>query len=184
MTQTSQTGLDPRDHQLLKELRSHRRAHRKALPAMPAKVLEPEMAIPRGLGAQLADAVAGRVGSWPFVLTQTVLLLGWIAGNVWFGARTEGGGGAWDPYPFILLNLLLSFQAAYTAPIIMMSQNRLSEVDRRRAEQDYQVNVKAELEIELLHQKIDLLREQELLALTRAVAGLAERLERKIEGSA
>ncbi len=179
--------LDHTEQQWLQELRRQRRARRKAqFPATPAAVKpqESDLVAPRGLGAQLADAVAGRVGSWPFVLTQTVLLLGWIAGNVWFGARTEGGGGAWDPYPFILLNLLLSFQAAYTAPIIMMSQNRLSEVDRRRAEQDYQVNVKAELEIELLHQKIDLLREQELLALTRAVAGLAERLERKIEGSA
>lgn len=169
--------LDHTEQQWLQELRRQRRARRKAQPPAQVKQQEPELALPRGLGAQLADAVAGRVGSWPFVLTQTVLLLGWIAGNVWFGA------GAWDPYPFILLNLLLSFQAAYTAPIIMMSQNRLSEVDRRRAEQDYQVNVKAELEIELLHQKIDLLREQELLELTRAVAGLAARMERRAEGS-
>ncbi len=170
--------LDHTEQQWLQELRRQRRARRQAQPPAQVKQQEADLVPPRGLGAQLADAVAGRVGSWPFVLTQTVLLLGWIAGNVWFGT------GAWDPYPFILLNLLLSFQAAYTAPIIMMSQNRLSEVDRRRAEQDYQVNVKAELEIELLHQKIDLLREQELLALTRAVAGLAERLERRIEGSA
>ncbi|MFN3399532.1 MAG: DUF1003 domain-containing protein, partial [Ferrovibrio sp.] len=82
-----------------------------------------------------------------------------------------------EPGAPILLNLLLSFQAAYTAPVIMMSQNRLSEIDRRHAEEDYRVNVKAELEIELLHQKIDLLREQELLALTRAVEALARRLD-------
>ena len=68
----------------------------------------------------------------------------------------------WDPYPFILLNLVLSFQAAYAAPIIMMSQNRQSEIDRRHAEHDYRINVKAELEIELLHNKIDALREQEI----------------------
>ncbi len=102
----------------------------------------------------------------------------WIIGNAWFGR------GAWDPYPFILLNLLLSFQAAYTAPIIMMSQNRMAGIDRRRAEQDYQVNVKAELEIELLHQKIDLLREQEILALTKAVTALTAQLETRSSGPA
>jgi uncharacterized membrane protein len=87
------------------------------------------------------------------------------------------GSGAWDPFPFILLNLLLSFQAAYTAPAIMMSQNRLSEQDRRHAETDYEINVKAELEIELLHEKIDLLKERELLALTDAVRALTRRIE-------
>ena len=69
----------------------------------------------------------------------------------------------WDPYPFILLNLALSFQAAYAAPFIMMSQNRQQDIDRKQAENDYQINVKAELEIELLHQKIDELREKEVL---------------------
>ena len=95
----------------------------------------------------------------------------WITGNVLTGS------GAWDPYPFILLNLLLSFQAAYTAPAIMMSQNRQSEQDRRHAENDYEINVKAELEIELLHDKIDLLKERELLALTDAVRDLSAKLE-------
>lgn len=94
----------------------------------------------------------------------------WISGNVWAGA------GAWDPYPFILLNLLLSFQAAYTAPAIMMSQNRQTELDRRHAETDYEINVKAELEIELLHEKIDLMKERELLALTKAVQDLSHQL--------
>jgi uncharacterized membrane protein len=83
------------------------------------------------------------------------------------------GENAWDPYPFILLNLLLSFQAAYTAPAIMMSQNRQSELDRKHAQTDYEINVKAELEIELLHEKIDLIKEQELLALTHAVQELS-----------
>jgi uncharacterized membrane protein len=91
----------------------------------------------------------------------------WITGNVLVGDK------AWDPYPFILLNLLLSFQAAYTAPAIMMSQNRQSELDRKHAQTDYEINVKAELEIELLHEKIDLLKEQELLALTEAVRDLS-----------
>ena len=113
------------------------------------------------------------VGSWPFILLQSALLAVWLVANAAFG------GNAWDPYPFILLNLVLSFQAAYTAPIIMMSQNRQAEIDRQRAENDYSINIKAELEIELLHQKIDLLREQELLALTRAVEALAQRIDGK-----
>lgn len=83
---------------------------------------------------------------------------------------------AWDPYPFILLNLTLSFQAAYTVPILMMSQNRQAEIDRRKAEIDYRINIKAELEIEQLHQKIDLLREQEVMQLLQAVELLLQRL--------
>ncbi len=79
--------------------------------------------------------------------------------------------------PFILLNLALSFQAAYAAPFIMMSQNRQSEIDRTKANSDYEVNIKAELEIELLHQKIDEFREKEVLALTQAVRELAETLK-------
>src|SRR4029079_6746525 len=86
----------------------------------------------------------------------------------------KGGAAAWDPFPFILLNLLLSFQAAYTAPILMMSQNRQSHIDRLAAEQDYHVNLKAELEIEHLHQKIDLMREQEIVELIKLVRILAE----------
>jgi uncharacterized membrane protein len=99
-----------------------------------------------------------------------VLLLFWIAANIWAWL------GAWDPYPFILLNLVLSFQAAYTAPIIMMSQNRQADLDRHNAENDYKINVKAELEIELLHQKLDLLREQEMMQLIRLVSALEKRL--------
>ena len=84
----------------------------------------------------------------------------------------------WDPYPFILLNLALSFQAAYAAPVIMMSQNRQQDIDRKAAEKDYRINVKAELEIELLHEKIDQLREREVLKLTEAVRGLTELRQR------
>jgi uncharacterized membrane protein len=129
----------------LVELRRHRRAHRMAhrgheLP----------------LGARVSDAVARVVGSWRFIIIQSVLLLIWIALNITAWVQQ------WDPYPFILLNLALSFQAAYTAPIIMMSQNRQSEIDRRAAQHDYDINLKAELEIELLHQKLDLLREKEI----------------------
>jgi uncharacterized membrane protein len=72
---------------------------------------------------------------------------------------------------------MLSFQAAYTAPIIMMSQNRLSEIDRQQASNDFEINVKSELEIELLHQKIDMLREKELLALAKAVENLSAQIQ-------
>lgn len=157
--------LDEQDRDLLHKLR-HRSAHRRREPRQPAPA-------PPSLGNRVADIVAAVVGSWRFVLLQSALLAAWLIGNAAFGTR------AWDPYPFILLNLLLSFQAAYTAPIIMMSQNRQADIDRQRAESDYSINVKAELEIELLHQKIDLLREQELLALTRAIEALAQRIDAK-----
>jgi uncharacterized membrane protein len=159
-------ALTEQDHSLLHQLRRHRASRRSQPQVAPLE-------LPRSLGAKIADAVANAVGSWYFILIQSALLVAWLIGNAIAGAQ------AWDPYPFILLNLLLSFQAAYTAPVIMMSQNRLSEIDRRHAEEDYRVNVKAELEIELLHQKIDLLREQELLALTRAIEALAQRLDGK-----
>lgn len=90
----------------------------------------------------MADTVASTVGSWRFIIVQSILLSFWIILNVIATIKH------WDSYPFILLNLMLSFQAAYTAPIIMMSQNRQSTIDRERAEHDYQVNVKAELEVE------------------------------------
>ena len=120
----------------------------------------------RSPGQRIADQVAATVGSWRFILVQSALLAVWIALNVTAWVRT------WDPYPFILLNLVLSFQAAYTAPILMMSQNRQAEIDRRDAAHDYEVNVKAEREIELLHSKIDALREQEIAELVTIIRGL------------
>ena len=122
-------------------------------------------------GERLADRVAATVGSWRFIAVQSALLVLWIGLNV--AAYVQH----WDPYPFILLNLVLSFQAAYTAPVIMMSQNRQSDIDRERARLDYDINIKAELEIELLHQKVDMLREQEIGRLTRIIETLLERLD-------
>lgn len=127
---------------------------------------------PLTLGQHVADKVASIVGSWRFIIIQSILLAIWIALNI--TAYVEH----WDPYPFILLNLALSFQAAYTAPIIMMSQNRQAEIDRQGAEQDYQVNLKAELEIELLHEKVDQLREKEILLLTQTIRELQTELVR------
>jgi len=124
------------------------------------------------LGQELSDRLAIVMGSWRFVIVQSALLALWLALNIAAYAHH------WDPYPFILLNLMLSFQAAYTAPIIMMSQNRQAAIDRLEAHHDYQVNMKAELEIELLHDKMNLLREQELVEVLRILRTQEERLER------
>ena len=162
------------DRAQLALLRAHRRAHRRRLDAslpLPVQIAEHLEAPPLTRGQRLADGVAATIGSWRFIVIQSTAIALWITGNVLVGANS------WDPYPFILLNLLLSFQAAYTAPAIMMSQNRQSELDRRHAQSDYEINVKAELEIELLHEKIDILKEQELLALTQAVRELSAQLD-------
>jgi uncharacterized membrane protein len=128
-------------------------------------------------GQRIADTVAATMGSWKFIIIQSVILLAWIVLNI--TAYIEH----WDPYPFILLNLALSFQAAYAAPFIMMSQNRQQDIDRMAAKTDYQINVKAELEIELLHQKIDQLRETEVARLTQAVSDLTALLKQERERS-
>src|SRR6202000_1085605 len=120
----------------------------------------------------IADKVAATMGSWRFIIIQSVILLVWIILNATAWVYH------WDPYPFILLNLALSFQAAYAAPFIMMSQNRQADIDRKAAENDRQVNIKAELEIELLHQKIDELREKEVLMLTQTIRDLTDLLNR------
>ncbi|MBV9841602.1 MAG: DUF1003 domain-containing protein [Sphingomonadaceae bacterium] len=124
------------------------------------------------LGQRVADTVAATMGSWGFIIIQSLVLFVWIVLNVTAYVR------AWDPYPFILLNLALSFQAAYAAPFIMMSQNRQQDIDRKAAENDYKINIKAELEIELLHEKLDQLREEEVLYLTKAVRELTDLLNR------
>ncbi len=168
---TSWAELTPEENRQLGLLRSYRRAHRQQRRLQPALDTASLALSAPTRGQRLADRVAATIGSWRFIALQSTAIVLWIGGNVLSGA------GAWDPYPFILLNLLLSFQAAYTAPAIMMSQNRQSELDRRHAETDYEINVKAELEIELLHEKIDLMKERELLALTQAVRELSTQLD-------
>ena len=101
-------------------------------------------------GQKMADKIAQFGGSWTFIIAFFSFIMIWIGVNVWFLASKP-----FDPYPFILLNLILSCLAAIQAPIIMMSQNRQEQKDRRRGEQDYKVNLKAELEIKLLSEKID-----------------------------
>lgn len=112
------------------------------------------------------------MGSWRFIILQSGVLTLWIILNV-VAAVSH-----WDPYPFILLNLALSFQAAYAAPIIMMSQNRQADIDREEAKHDFEVNLKAELEIELLHDKMNLLREFEVVEICELLQQQAERLQR------
>jgi uncharacterized membrane protein len=156
--------LHETEQRLLSELRTLRRGLRGTQAS--SRAGGPQLTI----GQRFADTVAATMGSWNFIIIQSVLLVVWIVLNVTAFMQQ------WDPYPFILLNLALSFQAAYAAPFIMMSQNRQQDIDRKHAENDFQVNVKAELEIELLHQKIDQLRETEVVQLTMAVNNLTAHL--------
>ena len=165
MTTEERSVLHQAEHTLLADLRLARRKLR----ARGRVGVEGETGLTTG--QRVADAVAASMGSWRFIIIQSAILLIWIILNV--TAWVE----KWDPYPFILLNLALSFQAAYAAPFIMMSQNRQAEIDRTKANSDYEVNIKAELEIELLHQKIDEFREKEVLTLTQAVRELTETLK-------
>lgn len=115
------------------------------------------------IGQRAADMIARFAGSWAFIFTFTGVLILWMVVNVLLAAR------AFDPYPFILLNLVLSCVAAIQAPLIMMSQNRQEEKDRRRAENDYKVNLKTEILIEDLHNKLNRVLTQQ--------AALQKRLE-------
>ena len=158
--------LHEQEVKLLEMLRAARRAR--------TAKLRPELT----LGERIADTVAATMGSWRFIIIQTAILFVWIVLNV--TAFVE----QWDPYPFILLNLALSFQAAYAAPFIMMSQNRQAAIDRAAAEHDYDINRKAELEIELLHQKLDLLRETEVSELIQIIRSLEERIPKTTTAAA
>lgn len=124
------------------------------------------------LGQRLADKVAAFGGSWNFIILFLIVIIGWMAINVYFFSDK-----GFDPYPFILLNLLLSCLAAFQAPIIMMSQNRQEEKDRVRAEDDYIVNLKAEIEIKTLHEKIDLLITEQMETLMKIQKMQIERID-------
>lgn len=115
----------------------------------------------RTLGERLSDGIADFGGSWKFILSFSAFIVLWIGANTLLWAKQSGP----DPYPFILLNLLLSCIAALQAPVIMMSQQRQEARDRAHAEQDYRVNLKAELEIRHLHEKMDHLMQHHILRL-------------------
>ncbi|PSN18417.1 DUF1003 domain-containing protein [filamentous cyanobacterium CCP5] len=146
------------EYQLLQDLRQRSPAQ---------QPLRPKLT----LGDRISDKVAAVMGSWPFIIIQSLLLACWVSLNVLALIKH------WDPYPFILLNLMLSFQAAYAAPIIMMSQNRQASIDRQDAQHDYEINMKAELEIELLHDKMNLLREEEMVTLLAMLREQQQRLQ-------
>ncbi|MFV8353981.1 DUF1003 domain-containing protein [Flavobacterium sp. XS2P14] len=114
----------------------------------------------RTVGQKVADQVAAFGGSWKFIILFGVFIFLWILANIYL-LLNKG----FDPYPFILLNLILSCLAALQAPVIMMSQNRQEEKDRERAKKDYMINLKSELEIRMLHEKLDhlIMRQQEEL---------------------
>jgi uncharacterized membrane protein len=166
MSEGLRSQIHEAEEALLVDLRKLRRIAR----GSPAAAASGEDTL--SAGQRIADTVAATMGSWNFIIIQSTILFFWIILNVTAYVKQ------WDPYPFILLNLALSFQAAYAAPFIMMSQNRQQDIDRKAAETDHQINIKAELEIELLHQKLDRLRETEVLYLTKAVSELTELLNR------
>ncbi|MDD2541434.1 MAG: DUF1003 domain-containing protein [Desulfuromonadaceae bacterium] len=122
------------------------------------------------VGQKAADWIAAKVGSWHFIIGQSILLTVWVILNVTAWIRH------WDPYPFILMNLVLSLQAAYTAPMIMMSQNRKADHDRIEAHIDYEVNLKAETEIRAILENLE--------AQNVAIAELHRMLEELYTGKA
>jgi uncharacterized membrane protein len=134
----------------------------------------------RTFGQRLADRIAAFGGLWPFILLFLGFLIAWMTLNSLLLARPR----AFDPYPYILLNLILSSLAALQAPVIMMSQNRQGARDRLDAANDYEVNLKAEVEIRGLHEKLDLLREADWAELVRLQQVQIQMLERLLGAGA
>jgi len=128
----------------------------------------------RTYGERLSDRIAALGGSWGFIIAFLLILATWVVLNTGIlGPRQE----AFDPYPYILLNLFLSMLAALQAPVILMSQNRQATRDRLAAQHDYEVNLKAELEVRLLHDKMDLLRDKQWSELVRMQQDQLQMLE-------
>jgi len=122
-------------------------------------------------GQRLADSVANGMGSWRFIIWQTLIVALWMILNVLAYV------GHWDPYPFILLNLVFSTQAAYAAPIIMMAQNRQNERDRAQADEDFRTNVEAKKEIEALQIRLNAIEVDKLDKLMEKIDKLMEKME-------
>jgi len=131
----------------------------------------------RSFGDRLADRVAAVGGSWGFIIAFGVILAAWMGWN----QATKGHALAFDPYPFIFLNLMLSMLAAIQAPVIMMSQNRAAARDRQAAEHDYVVNLRCELEIMHLHDKLDAMRDKQMLELLKRQAEAIRLLKGQVE---
>ena len=129
-------------------------------------------------GQSISDKVASFGGSWKFIIIFSIVISIWILFNTLLPQKVD-----FDPYPFILMNLVLSAIAALQAPIIMMSQNRKEEKDRKRSENDYLINLKAEMELRNLHQKIDLLIEEQIKVLFESQAtqlDLLKKIDKKL----
>lgn len=144
-----------------------------------AKQLVENEKVTGNFGQRLADKVATFGGSWKFIILFAIIIFVWISANIIILSNK-----GFDPYPFILLNLILSCLAALQAPVIMMSQNRTEEKDRERAKQDYMINLKAELEIRTLHEKLDHLiihQQQELLNIQQIQVEMMEDIMKKID---
>jgi len=121
-------------------------------------------------GDKVADSVANGMGSWRFIIWQTIIVICWMIVNVIAFIKH------WDPYPFILLNLIFSTQAAYAAPIIMMSQNRQNERDRIQAQHDYQINIDAKNEIEALQIHLSKIETEKLDKIIEILKGRGEKI--------
>ncbi|OXB04733.1 DUF1003 domain-containing protein [Flavobacterium plurextorum] len=133
----------------------------------------------RNFGQKIADQVADFGGSWTFIISFLAFIVIWIGSNVYILVNK-----GFDPYPFILLNLILSCIAALQAPVIMMSQNRQEEKDRNRAKKDYMINLKSELEIRMIHDKIDHLimhQQQELIEIQKVQIEMMNDILNKIK---
>jgi uncharacterized membrane protein len=142
------------------------------------KLIELEANLSLTWGQKLADKIAEFGGSWTFIIYFMSFFAIWIGLNIWF-LKTS----AFDPYPFILLNLILSCLAAIQAPVIMMSQNLQEDKDRKRARSDYLVNLKAEMEVRNLHRKVDLLMAEQmadLFKMQEAQLDILTKLEKKL----
>lgn len=150
LLQSQLEDLTDRERKVLERLATRRRISRNL-----NRVLDAETTF----GDRLSDRVASFGGSWAFIILFGVILSAWILGNT---LVVLGRGHAIDPYPFIFLNLILSMIAAFQAPIIMMSQNRQAAKDRAAVAHDYEVNLKAELEIMQLHEKLDEIRQNQM----------------------
>jgi uncharacterized membrane protein len=143
-----------------------------------SKIILEEASVKFTYGQRLADKIASFGGSWKFIIIFGAFILVWMCINIIFLASK-----AFDPYPFILLNLILSCLAALQAPVIMMSQNRQEEKDRERAKQDYMINLKSELEIRMLHEKLDHLiihQQQELLNIQQVQVEMMEDIMKQL----
>jgi len=144
-----------------------------------SKIILDEASVKFTYGQRLADKIASFGGSWKFIIIFGVFILIWMIINIIFLTSK-----AFDPYPFILLNLILSCLAALQAPVIMMSQNRQEEKDRERSKQDYMINLKSELEIRMLHEKLDHLiihQQQELLNIQQVQVEMMEDIMKQIK---